>query len=115
MYIFIKLVISALLITLISEAAKRSVLVGALLASLPITSLLSFVWIYYETRETEKIIALSYEIFWLVIPSLAFFLIFPLLLRRGLSFSASFLLAILGTSLIYLLSLFVLTKFAGRS
>ncbi len=85
-YYAVKLVVSALLIVLISEIAKRNTWAGALIASLPITSLLAFLWLYVETADVSRIATLSLDIFWLVIPSLALFLVLPLLLRQGVHF-----------------------------
>jgi hypothetical protein len=82
----LKVVISALVVIAVSELAKRSSAIAALVASLPLTSLLAFVWLYRDTHDTEKIAALSIDIFWLVIPSLALFLVLPLLLRLGWGF-----------------------------
>jgi len=85
----LKVLVSALVIVAVSELAKRSSVVAALVASLPLTSLLAFVWLYFDTRDTARIAALSTDIFWLVIPSLALFLVLPLLLRIGWGFWAS--------------------------
>jgi len=56
------------------------------LASLPLTSLLAFVWLYLDTGNTQGIAALSHGIFWLVLASLPLFLVLPLLLRWGWPF-----------------------------
>lgn len=85
----IKILISALLVAAVSEVARRSSLLGALLASLPVTSLLAFIWLYRETGDTEKVAALSADIFWLVLPSLVLFVLLPVLLRQGWNFWAS--------------------------
>lgn len=85
-YYVIKLVLTAAVIVGISELAKRSLFWGAALASLPLTSLLAFVWIYLDTRDTVRIAALSHTIFWLVLPSLVLFLVFPLMLKSGAGF-----------------------------
>jgi uncharacterized membrane protein (GlpM family) len=69
-YIF-KVVITALIIVLVSEISKRSTFLGALLASLPLISLLAFIWIYVDTKDTARIAELSTQILWLVIPSLS--------------------------------------------
>lgn len=82
----IKVVLTALIVVAVSEAAKRSSIAGAVLASLPLTSLLAFVWLYSDTGDVQKIAALSQGIFWLVLASLPFFLILPALLRAGWSF-----------------------------
>lgn len=83
---FLKVIISALLIAAVSEVARRSTLAGALLASLPATSIIAFVWLYRETGDTAKVAALSTDIFWLVLPSLALFALLPVLLRQGWGF-----------------------------
>ena len=82
----IKVVVTAVLVVAISEVAKRSSFWGALLASLPITSLLAFLWLYQATRDTEAIASLSQSIFWLVLASLPLFIVLPVLLRAGVAF-----------------------------
>ena len=82
----IKVVVTAILVVAISEVAKRSSFWGALLASLPITSLLAFLWLYQATRDTEAIASLSQSIFWLVLASLPLFIVLPMLLRAGVAF-----------------------------
>ena len=63
----IKVVITAAVVVAVSELAKRSTFWGALLASLPITSLLAFLWLYQANHNTEAIASLSQSIFWLVL------------------------------------------------
>lgn len=86
MYYIIKVLLSAVTIVLVSEIAKRSTLFGALVASLPLTSILALVWLYLDTKNIEKVSALSQGIFWIFIPSLMFFISFPILLKYSLSF-----------------------------
>ena len=81
-YYVTKLVVSALLIVLISEIAKRYTWIGGFLASLPIVSYLAMIWLYVDTRDTQKIASLATSIFWLVLPSLSMFIALPLLLKR---------------------------------
>ena len=85
----LKIIVSALIILAISEIAKRSTGFAALVASLPLTSLLAFVWLHLEDSPPERIAELSSQIFWLVIPSLLLFVLLPLLLRHGFSFWVS--------------------------
>lgn len=85
----LKVILTAMIIVAVSEAGKRSTIAGAVLASLPLTSLLAFVWLYSDTGDVQKIAALSHGIFWLVLASLPFFLILPALLTSGWSFWAS--------------------------
>ncbi|MGH8373328.1 MAG: DUF3147 family protein [Gammaproteobacteria bacterium] len=112
-YYVIKVAVSAILIVLVSEIAKRSSFLGAVLASLPIVSLLAFVWLYYETGDTQKISRLSLDIFWLVIPSLVLFLVFPWLLRRGIQFWPSLVGACTATALCYGLLMVALRRFTA--
>ncbi|MDP8231119.1 MAG: DUF3147 family protein [Candidatus Zophobacter franzmannii] len=86
----IKTLISAVIIVLISEISKRFSIVGGILASLPLVSFLAIIWLYLDTKDIKPIIALSESIFWLVIPSLLFFVIFPILLKKGVAFWSSF-------------------------
>ena len=68
LYTALKVLLTAVLVVAISEAAKRSTLLGGILASLPLTSLLAFIWLYGETGDTGKIADLSVSIFWYVLP-----------------------------------------------
>jgi hypothetical protein len=111
LYYLLKIVISALVIVAVSEIAKRNSGLAALLASLPLTSLLAFVWLYAEGASTTEIGALSTQIFWLVLPSLVLFLLFPLCLRQGMSFWLAFSLAVVATSGCYLAMLAVQRRF----
>jgi hypothetical protein len=100
-YYAIKVLISAALIVLVSELAKRNSLLAALVASLPLTSLLAFIWLYGETGDAARVSSLSLDIFWLVIPSLGLFLALPLFLRIGWGFWISLFAAIIVTAACY--------------
>jgi len=85
----IKVTLTVVLVIAVSEIAKRSSFWGAIVASLPLVSLLAFVWLYLEAGDTEKVAGLSIGIFWLVLASLPLFLVLPLLLRNAWPFWAS--------------------------
>jgi hypothetical protein len=110
LYATIKLFTSAALIFGISELAKRDGWLGALLASLPTISLLAIVWLYVDTRDVEKIANLSTGIFWLVLPSLSFFIALPWLLRMKINFWLSLLMALAIMFVCYLLLVALLKK-----
>lgn len=89
----IKLAISAGLIYLVNEivVARSKPFLGSLVASLPLVSLITFVWIWAALREKPeeleaKLVAHSTGVFWFVLPSLPMFLVFPWLMKKGLSF-----------------------------
>lgn len=102
LYNLLKAAISGGIVLAVSEVAQRSSLFGALVASLPLTSVLAFVWLYRDTADASRVAELSYQVFWLVIPSLAFFLVFPWLVGRGFDFWSSLGLGALATVLAYL-------------
>jgi hypothetical protein len=55
----IKVLVTAIVVVAISELGKRSSFWGAVLASLPLTSLLAFIWLYRGTGNAEAIASLS--------------------------------------------------------
>ena len=88
-----KTLLTALVVAGASELSKRSTAFGAILASLPLTSILALSWLYGETGSAEKVSELSRGIFWAVLPSLVFFITLPLLLKWGIRFELSMLLS----------------------
>lgn len=110
-HFLIKLFISAFIIALSSELVKRSTFVAALLISLPLTSIIAIVWTYYENRSPEKVIALSNAIFFMVLPSLLFFILLPLLMKSGIKFEYALGISMFGTAVFYALYTILLKKF----
>lgn len=110
-YTIIKVMITSLLIVAISELSKRSSLFGALLASLPLISVLAMFWLYIDTKDAGKVADLAIGVFWLVIPSLVFFISLPLLLKTGLNFYLSMVLSMAITAGCYFLMIALLTRY----
>ncbi len=81
-WIISKYALTALVVVLVSELAKRSDKLGALLAALPLITLLSLIWLHLEQQSAEKIANHAWYTFWYVVPTLPMFLAFPLLLPR---------------------------------
>ena len=106
----VKVAITAVVVVAVAEIAKRSSLWGAVLASLPLTSLLAFIWLYLDTGDTAKVASLSHSIFWLVLPSLPLFLVLPALLRHGWPFWPSLAAACAVTVGAYFLTTWMLLK-----
>ncbi|HEY0634268.1 MAG TPA: DUF3147 family protein [Gammaproteobacteria bacterium] len=113
LWFVVKVVISALLIAAISELGKRSSLLAALLASLPLISVLAMFWLFVETRDAQRVAALASDIFWLVLPSLALFIALPLLLRRGVDFYLAMALSIALTITCYGVMMRLLKGWSG--
>jgi len=109
-YYIIKVLLSSVTIVAISEISKRSTTMGSILASVPLVSLLAFVWLYIDTRDTAKIADLSQGVFWLVIPSLIFFILFPVLLKKQVDFWISLGISLSVMVIGYFIMLFILKK-----
>ena len=107
----IKVVLSAILIVLISEISKKLPLLGSLIASLPLISVIGMIWMYGEKIDTEKIASHSVGTFWYVIPSLPMFLVMPWMLRKGISFPVTLSAGIVLTGVMYFLTTKILAKF----
>src|ERR1035437_5514119 len=73
MLLAVKLLISAGLIVLATELAKRSTLAGGIILSLPLTSVIALCWVWLESKSSQKVSDLSMSTLWMVIPSLVFF------------------------------------------
>ena len=81
-WIIFKYAITAGLVVLISEVAKRSDKLGGLIAALPLVTVLTLIWLFMENQSTEKIASHAWYTFWYVVPTLPMFLLFPWLLKR---------------------------------
>lgn len=79
----IKALVSGVLVAVASEAGKRSSLLGAILISLPLTSILALAWLYSDTHDATKVSDMSWSILWIVLPSVVFFVALPLMIRAG--------------------------------
>ena len=107
----IKVALSAALIVVVSEASKKSSLIGGILASVPLLSVLALIWLYIDTKDIQKISQLSTSIFWLVIPSLSFFIVLPVLLKMKIDFYLALSISIIIMVLLYYIMIFLLGKF----
>jgi len=81
-WIVTKYLITAAMVVIISEAAKRSDRLGALIAALPLVTVLTMIWLFIEKQPAAKIANHAYYTFWYVIPTLPMFLLFPSLIHR---------------------------------
>ena len=101
LYVLLKAAISGLIVAAASEVARRWPGWGALIVSLPLVSLLTFIWLWVDTGEPQRIAELSRSTFWFFLPSMPLFLVLPLLLRSGMSFWAALLLVCAMTIALY--------------
>ncbi len=110
-YYTLKIIITTILIVAISEISKRSTFVGAILAYVPLVSVLAMIWLYVDTKDILKVSALSTSVFWLVLPSLTLFISLPILLKQNINFYLSISISIFVTILSYWLMISVLSRF----
>ena len=109
-YIAFKALLSGIIVTVVSEVSRRSAAFGALVASLPIVSVLAMIWIWRDTQDAERIARHSEATFWLVLPSLPMFLVLPALLRHGFNFYLAMALSCALTVVLYFLMVWVLKR-----
>ena len=107
-WLITKYAITALLVVVISEVAKRSDRFGSLIAALPLVTILTLFWLYFEKQSDEKITAHAYYTFWYVVPTLPMFLAFPWLYTK-----LGFWMAV-GASVLVTILCFVLTVLIAR-
>ena len=82
LWIITKYFLTATVVVLVSEVAKRSDKLGGLIAALPLVTVLTLIWLYVEQQPQEKIANHAWYTFWYVVPTLPMFLAFPWLLAR---------------------------------
>lgn len=111
LYPIIKALLSGIIVSAVSETAKRSPSFGALIASLPIVSVLSMIWLWQDTKDSERIASHAESTFWMVLPSLPMFLVLPALLRTGMHFYLALSLSCLLTIVLYLMMVWVMKRF----
>ena len=107
-WIVVKYALTAALVVLVSELAKRSDRVGALVAALPLVTLLTLTWLHLEGQPAAKIENHARYTFWYVLPTLPMFLVFPRL-HQTLGFCGA-----LAASAVLTMLCFALTAWLGR-
>ena len=113
-YLLIKAGLSGLIIAIVSEVARRAPGFGALIASLPLISVLGMIWLWRDTQDTARMADHAFATFWYVIPSLPMFLFIPFLLQRGTGFWFALTAGCALTIGLYLAMVWVLEHFGLR-
>jgi hypothetical protein len=81
-WLITKYLITAAVVVLVSEVAKRSDKLGAFIAAMPLVTILVLIWLHVEGQPQLKIANHAWYTFWYVVPTLPMFLVFPYLLPR---------------------------------
>lgn len=103
-----------MLVVAIAEVSKRSTLAGALLASIPLLSVLAMIWLYIDTQDLNKIASFSVSVFWLVLPSLVLFILLPVLIKFGWGFYLSLAVSTAATVASYFMMIAILNYFGVK-
>ena len=111
LYLILKATISGILIAAASTLAKRYPGFGALIASLPLVSVLGMIWLWRDKPDAENMAVHASATFWYVIPSLPMFLLIPALLRHGVAFWMALAAGCLLTVVLYALMTWIGPKF----
>jgi hypothetical protein len=90
------------MIAAISEVGRRLPATAAIVASLPLVSVLGMIFLWHQKPDAENMAVHSAATFWYVLPSLPMFLAIPVMLRAGWNFWAALLLGCVLTVLLYL-------------
>ena len=89
LYLAVKAALSGVIIAVVSEVARRSPTLGALIVSLPLVSILGILWLWNDTSDAERIATHAQSTFWYVLPTLPMFLLMPAMLRHGIRILAN--------------------------
>lgn len=114
LYLATKALISGALVAAASEVAKRFPGVGALIASLPLVSVLGMIWLWRDKPDVENMANHAGATFWYVLPSLPMFLVIPVMLRRGVPFWLALTLGCMVTVMLYLVMTWTAPKIGLR-
>ena len=111
LYLAIKAGLSGIIIAIVSEVARRSPTLGALIVSLPLVSILGILWLWHDTGDAARIATHAQSTFWYVLPTLPMFLVMPAMLRGGLGFWTTLAACCALTFVLYLATVWILGKF----
>ncbi|WP_427340590.1 DUF3147 family protein [Caloranaerobacter sp. DY30410] len=110
MQFIVKTIVSALIIATVSTLGKKFSTFAAIIASLPLTSMLSIIWLFRDTQDVQKVIDLSISILWVIIPSLIFFIALVYLLKQNIKFHWAMLFSTVIMIISYNIYIFLLRK-----
>ena len=108
-----KIGLTALIIFAVVQVSERNTLLAAVLASVPIVSVLAMIWMNHDGQSAEEISGFAKDIAWLLIPSLLMFIVMPLLLERGWEFYPALGAGLLTTILGYFLMIQIMGKYGS--
>jgi len=114
MWFVLKAALSGLIVATVSTVAKRYPGFGALIASLPLVSVLGMIWLWHDKPDAQNMATHAQATFWFVLPSLPMFLLVPAMLRAGISFWLALLAGCALTIALYLAMVWIGPRFGLR-
>ena len=110
----IRALLSGVIIAIVSVVSRRYPGLGALIASLPLISVLGMIWLWNDKPDVENMARHAEATFYYVLPSLPMFLLIPALLRRGISFPPALIAGCALTILLYLATVAITARLGIR-
>src|SRR5512135_1506613 len=111
LFFAIKAAVSGLIVALVAEIARRSPAFSALVAALPLISVMAIIWLWWDTGDNARIASQLETTFWYVLPSLPMFLVVPALLRGGVGFWPALGAGCVMTFVLFVITAWVLARF----
>ncbi len=111
---FIRALLSGIIIALIAIVGKKAPAAAALIASLPLISIMGMIWLWRDTGDRTLLANHAEATFYFVIPSLPMFLLIPWMLRSGFGFWVALAAGIFLTVALYLLTATLAARFGIR-
>ena len=110
----VRAILSGIIIALIAVIGRKAPAAGALIASLPLISVIGMIWLWRDTTDPLLIASHAEATFWYVLPSLPMFLLMPCLLRSGYSFWVALASGVAVTIMLYLATIVIAARFGVR-
>jgi hypothetical protein len=110
----IRALLSGIIIALIAVIGKKAPAAGALIASLPLISIVGMIWLWRDTADPKLLADHAEATFFFVLPSLPMFLLIPFMLRSGTSFWLALGSGVIVTIILYLLTAILAARFGVR-
>jgi hypothetical protein len=109
-----KALLAGVMVAAIAELGRRLPAMGALVASLPLVSVLGMIFLWHARPDAENMALHASATFWYVLPSLPMFLAIPWMLRHGIGFWLALVLGCVLTVALYLLMMQLGPRFGLR-
>lgn len=109
-----KALLAGVMIAAIAELGRRLPAMAALVASLPLVSVLGMIFLWHAKPDAENMAVHAEATFWYVLPSLPMFLAIPAMLRSGVNFWVALVAGCVLTVALYLLMMNIGPRFGLR-